>query len=76
MKLHRNQLIYLLPIHHQGNITTGNTHTVQPFQNEVDLIRVTGANLREPLEWSVGEYNPVDAHGRFMQFSGNHLMVF
>ncbi|XP_052241530.1 5'-nucleotidase-like isoform X2 [Dreissena polymorpha] len=57
----------------KGNITTGNANTVQPFQNEVDLISVTGANLREQLEWSVGEYNPVDAHGRFMQFSGLHV---
>ena len=53
-----------------GSITTGDVVTVQPFGNEIDMIRVTGANLLHNLEISVRDYDLVDMHGRFLQMSG------
>lgn len=51
-------------------MTTGQVLTVLPFGNGVDLIRITGKNLRDQLELSVRDYNITSPVGRFLQFSG------
>lgn len=54
-----------------GNVTEGDTLAVMPFGNLVDIVTVTGKNLRDQLELAVQDYNPKSAHGRFLQFSGD-----
>ncbi|WAR07537.1 5NTD-like protein [Mya arenaria] len=54
----------------KGMITAGDVNNVQPFRNEVDMIRINGSNLRHQLEISVSEYDVTEKHGRFLQFSG------
>ncbi|WAR07544.1 5NTD-like protein [Mya arenaria] len=54
----------------KGTITAGDVNKVQPFRNEVDMIRIHGRNLRHQLEISVSEYDVTDKHGRFLQFTG------
>lgn len=54
----------------KGTVTLGDVMTVLPFGNTVDLIHVRGYNLRNQLELSVRDWNPIDANGRFLQFSG------
>jgi len=53
-----------------GEITVGDVATVQPFGNNIDMIRVTGENLLHNLEISVRDYDLVDMPGRFLQMSG------
>lgn len=59
-------------LQHTGSVTTGDVITVMPFGNEVDMIKVKGSNLRQQLEYAVEDYDPVDQHGKFLQFSGNN----
>jgi 2',3'-cyclic-nucleotide 2'-phosphodiesterase (5'-nucleotidase family) len=51
---------------------------VLPFGNEIDLIRVSGKNLREQLEHSVANYDRSEPPGAFLQMSGkyNFLITF
>lgn len=44
--------------------------TVLPFRNSIDVISIRGKFIREALEVSVRDYNPVVAAGRFFQMSG------
>ncbi|EDV20502.1 5'-nucleotidase [Trichoplax sp. H2] len=53
-----------------GIVTMEDILTVLPFRNTVDVIELQGIFLRQALELSVRDYNPVDAHGRFLQMSG------
>jgi len=56
-----------------GVVTIGDVVTVQPFGNEIDMIKVTGENLLHNLEISVRDYDLVDMHGRFLQMSGRKI---
>lgn len=44
---------------------------ILPFRNTVVMVRIDGSLLLEALELSVSVYNPQDAEGRYLQFSGN-----
>lgn len=54
----------------KGVVDRGEAMTVMPFGNEIDLVTVSGSNLRAQLEISVQDYDPVEQHGRFLQMSG------
>ncbi|XP_060572270.1 5'-nucleotidase-like [Ruditapes philippinarum] len=54
----------------KGVVSAGEIYSVLPFGNEIDLITVSGKNLREQLEHSVAIYNRSDPFGAFFQMSG------
>lgn len=58
----------------KGVVTRGEVMAVMPFGNEIDLITVTGANLRAQLELSVRDWDEEEQHGRFLQMSGIHVI--
>ena len=52
----------------KGNITYGEIMNVMPFQNQIAIIRVTGQQLLDALEWSVKDVP--EEFGGFLQVSG------
>lgn len=54
----------------QGTITRGDLLTLMPFGNSVDVIDIKGKYLRQALEHSVENYDPVSKPGAFLQMSG------
>ncbi|XP_053397798.1 5'-nucleotidase-like [Mercenaria mercenaria] len=54
----------------KGVVVAGEVHSVLPFGNEVDLLTVSGKNLREQLEISVSKYDSTEPPGGFLQMSG------
>ncbi|XP_033741400.1 snake venom 5'-nucleotidase-like [Pecten maximus] len=54
----------------QGNITRGDLLTLMPFGNSVDVIDIKGKYLRQALEHSVENYDPIDKPGALLQMSG------
>ena len=53
-----------------GSITLGQVLTVNPFGNTIEMITLKGVHLREVMEHSVANYDPLDPSGRFLQVSG------
>jgi len=51
-----------------GNVTLGDVMTVMPYANKICVIRVTGRQLRDMLEYSASRY-PAE-NGGFLQVSG------
>lgn len=54
----------------EGLIRLGDLLTAFPFANTIELIDVTGSELKKMMEHSVSAYSPVDTPGRFLQISG------
>ncbi|XP_060065444.1 snake venom 5'-nucleotidase-like [Ylistrum balloti] len=54
----------------QGNITRGDLLTLMPFGNSIDIIDIKGKYLRQALEHSVENYDPIDKPGALLQMSG------
>ncbi|XP_030029332.2 uncharacterized protein LOC115446696 [Manduca sexta] len=52
------------------SLTRGEWMTVLPFSDVLTIVTMNGSTLREGLEHSVSEWNPVDSKGQFLQFSG------
>ena len=61
-------------ISYTGDITIGDVSTVLPFGNTVDYMELEGRYVREMLEVSVEEYDPVELPGKLLQTSGNFTM--
>ncbi|KAJ8023884.1 5'-nucleotidase [Holothuria leucospilota] len=59
----------------QGDVTFGNVAEVLPFQETFDAFDLQGRYLLEALENSVAFYNDSRFWGRFLQMSGNGLIV-
>lgn len=56
-----------------GNVTRADIMTVLPFDNAIVSVVLTGEILMLALEQSVYNYNPSDAPGGFLQYSGLHV---
>lgn len=54
----------------KGVVSAGEAISALPFGNEIDLVKVSGKNLRDQLEISVREYDRKEPNGRFLQMSG------
>ncbi|XP_060553664.1 5'-nucleotidase-like [Ruditapes philippinarum] len=54
----------------KGIVSSGDIYSVLPFGNEIDILTVSGKNLREQLEHSVANYDRSDPRGAFLQMSG------
>lgn len=57
-------------------MSAGDVITVLPFGNEIDMVKIKGSNLRKQLELSVQDYDVIDQHGKFLQFSGENMVHF
>ena len=59
-----------------GDITTGNLFDIMPYNNEVDVIEISGRTLRLMFEHSVHAYdaNHPDPDGYFLQVSGVRIV--
>jgi 5'-nucleotidase len=53
-----------------GNISKEDASTVLPFQNKMQIVEVTGSDLKAALEHSVNRYEDGQNRGEFMQYSG------
>ena len=69
--INKNYPFYVV-VFFPGDVTTGDILTVLPFGNQVDIIKVTGKNLREQIEFSVSEYTVSQPNGAFLQVSGKY----
>lgn len=54
-----------------GEITAGDIYTVEPFANEVMEMEMTGAAIRDVIEYSYNRRNQID-----LQTSGLHYTIF
>ena len=51
----------------------GQVLTVEPFGNNVDMIKLKGVYLRQAFEHSVANYDIHDRPGAFFQMSGKQI---
>ncbi|XP_053398234.1 snake venom 5'-nucleotidase-like [Mercenaria mercenaria] len=58
----------------KGPVIARNIMDVMPFGNIVDMVTISGQNLRDQLEISVQDINENNPHGRFLQMSGMRVV--
>ena len=46
---------------------------VLPFRNELEMVRIKGDAILQALEHSASLHNPLDAHGGWLQVSGEEI---
>ncbi|XP_053397598.1 snake venom 5'-nucleotidase-like [Mercenaria mercenaria] len=54
----------------KGDVSAGEAMAVMPFRNEIDVVTVTGKNIRDQLEHSIEGWSPKEGVAQFLQVSG------